>query len=304
MKHETNKKGFTLIELLVVMSIIALLLSILMPALGRARAEAMLTKDQSQVKAVYGGFSFWSPTHNGMFPIPGLLQRHADPGTDLYIKGRGPENIEVNDHASLLSMSIMQNLFTPDILVAPTEQSEWVAPMEAYDYDVFDASSTTQPGVFWDQEFTNDLVDDCNNSYGIMPLTGKRKPRNWKVGSSAFALLGTRGPENGVNSNFSKSNLFHGISSDWKGVIAFGDGHLEILETFYPNSTTYLDSNSESVIDNIFKEDEGQASDPDFGDATSPGHLSDCILTHVKFGVVTDDGTKAGGVVTGGFLHD
>ena len=93
MKHETNKKGFTLIELLVVMSIIALLLSILMPALGRARAEAMLTKDQSQVKAVYGGFSFWSPTHNGMFPIPGLQQRQADPGTGQFIKGRGPEDL-------------------------------------------------------------------------------------------------------------------------------------------------------------------------------------------------------------------
>jgi len=168
MKHKTNKKGFTLIELLVVMSIIALLLSILMPALGRARAEAMLTKDQSQVKALYSGFSFWSPTHNGQFPIPGLQQRLEDPGTGQFIKGRGPENIEVNDHASMLSMCVMQNLFTPDILIAPTEQSEWVAPMEQYDYDVFDASSTTEPGIFWDQDFGNDLEGggdfDCNNS--------------------------------------------------------------------------------------------------------------------------------------------
>ena len=301
MKYETNKKGFTLIELLVVMSIIALLLSILMPALGRARAEAMLTKDQSQVKAIYGGFSFWSPTHNGMFPIPGLQQRLADPGTGNYIKGRGPEDISVNDHASMLSMSIMQNLFTPDILVAPTEQSEWVAPMEEYDYDVFDASSTTAPGVFWDQAFETDLENNCNNSYGIMPLTGKRKPRNWKVGASAFALIGTRGPAEGINSKFSKANLFHGISSDWKGVVAFGDGHLETLETFYPNATTYLDDNGDSQIDNIFKEDENQPDDPDFG--SDQGQLADCILTHVKVGDITDvTNTKAGGVAE--FLHD
>jgi prepilin-type N-terminal cleavage/methylation domain-containing protein len=306
MKHKTNKKGFTLIELLVVMSIIALLLSILMPALGRARAEAMLTKDQSQVKALYSGFSFWSPTHNGQFPIPGLQQRLEDPGTGQFIKGRGPENIEVNDHASMLSMCVMQNLFTPDILIAPTEQSEWVAPMEQYDYDVFDASSTTEPGIFWDQDFGNDLEGgdeaECNNSYGIMPLTGKRKPRNWKVGSSAFALIGTRGPKDGLNSKFSKSNLFHGISADWKGVITFGDGHLEVLETFYPDSTTYLDNDQMSVIDNIFKEDDNQLGSDDFGDGL--GNFSDCILTHIKFGDITDDGTKAGTVNTDGFLHD
>ena len=80
MKHNTthNIKGFTLIELLVVMSIIALLLSILMPALGRARAEAMLTKDQTQVKAVFTGFSMWTPSHNGMYPTPGIEDRMVE----------------------------------------------------------------------------------------------------------------------------------------------------------------------------------------------------------------------------------
>ena len=128
MKHKKTKKGFTLIELLVEKSNIALLLSILMPALGRARAEAMLTKDQTQLRSVFSGFSFWTPSHNGKYPIPGLEARLAG-STGQLIKGRGPEDITQNDHASLLSMCVMQNLFTTDLLYAPTEQGEYVYPM-------------------------------------------------------------------------------------------------------------------------------------------------------------------------------
>ena len=44
---------------------------------------------------------------------------------------------------------------------------------------------------------------------------------------------------------FSNSYLLHGVDKDWKGVIAFGDGHLEVLETMYPISSTYLNADGE-----------------------------------------------------------
>ena len=45
-----NEKGFTLIELLVVISIIALLLSILMPGLQKAKEKAQTTVCMSNIK--------------------------------------------------------------------------------------------------------------------------------------------------------------------------------------------------------------------------------------------------------------
>ncbi len=305
MKHiKQQKTGFTLIELLVVMSIIALLLSILMPALGRAKAEAMLTKDSSQVKSIYGGFSFWAPSHNGKYPIPGLQARLVDDSIGERVKGRGPEDLERNDHASMLSMCIMESLFTPEALIAPTEQSPYIAVMTEYDYDIYDASDSGW--TFWDDLFANDLEGNCNNSYGVIPITGKRKDQNWGVSShnpTGFALIGNRGPEDGdyeLTSNaYSNSYLLHGNDKDWKGVLAFGDGHISILDTMYPMSSTYLNPSGNSVADNIFEEAPEQFPDAAYGDGLGQG--ADIVLTHVKKDEVNDN-LKAGGCDS--FLYD
>jgi prepilin-type N-terminal cleavage/methylation domain-containing protein/prepilin-type processing-associated H-X9-DG protein len=63
------KRGFTLIELLVVIGIIALLLGILVPQLGRARALARAVKCGAQMKSVSAGVAVYLTEFNAVYPL-------------------------------------------------------------------------------------------------------------------------------------------------------------------------------------------------------------------------------------------
>jgi prepilin-type N-terminal cleavage/methylation domain-containing protein len=62
-------KGFTLIELLVVISIIALLIAILLPALGRARTHALRVEDASNQRQWIIASVTWATDHKGLLPL-------------------------------------------------------------------------------------------------------------------------------------------------------------------------------------------------------------------------------------------
>ncbi len=86
-RQETKKsvirfQGFTLIELLVVISIIAALLAILIPGLGKARAAAHRIRCASNLKQIYLALNAYMNSNNDTYPCA------SDPNHSVIWPGR------------------------------------------------------------------------------------------------------------------------------------------------------------------------------------------------------------------------
>ncbi len=207
----TRKNAFTLIELLVVIAIIALLIGILLPALGKARQRANQLKDSTQIRSIMQSMVIFAGNNKDNYPLPSRLDRND---TTIEVQD-GQSSQQKNTTGNIFSILISQGHIEVGICLSPVELGLY-EEYEGYEYDAprgsVDGGDNAVNGVnqaLWDPNFRGTPKDPIYEngvvgtptppgaggfSYAHLPPFAFRRPQWSNTFDALEPTLANRGP--------------------------------------------------------------------------------------------------------------
>jgi len=240
-----RRKGFTLVELLVVIGIIALLIAILMPVLGRAREQANWLKCLSNLRQVGQAFMMYCNNNKGRFPRAGA---GSDPADWIYWEDTPPgsntaRDINLSPLAPYLGIPVNR-----EVLKCPSDTGARRATTINYEFSYSSNYLITRlPDSFgaYPGESSSPLriTEIVNSSMKILLIDESTNT----VDDGCWAWMSTLGSDQNLISNrhmkrqeLAAMNLRLDPNAG-RGNACFADGHAEYIERKLSYDKRYYD---------------------------------------------------------------